>query len=111
MGFVEGIAGVVYMINDLVATIALVLSAWIALKAIINLGYYKFVDASWKAYFVFVLSELVGIIGQVALYATRSVPSKMGILGRTPEFTNLTLACAIAIFIISRFIRTQRKNY
>jgi hypothetical protein len=111
MVFFEGIAGFAYSLNDIVAILAFLLSIWIAIMALINLGYYKFVDASWRAYSVFVLSALIGIVGQVALYTTRLLPSKMGILGQPPEFTNLTLVCAIAMFVISRFIRSQRKIY
>ena len=111
MVFFEEIAGFAYLLNDIVAMLAFILSIWIAVMAFINLGYYKFIDASWRSYSFFVLSVLLGIIGQVALYTTRLLPSKMGILGQPPEFTNLTLTCAIAMFVISRFLRSQRKIY
>jgi hypothetical protein len=109
MNLVDGISGLAYAINDLFALIALVCSMCIGVIAVINLVYYKTMDASWEIYFAFLATTGFGILGQATLFLTGKYPITMGIFGLPPRITNFTLVCAVALFLISMYLRVQKQ--
>jgi hypothetical protein len=84
MGLFEGIAGFALVINDLIAFIAFGCAVCIGIMAIVNLVYYRMVDAPWGVYAAFLGAFGFGVLGQVILYTTGKIPETMGALGQTP---------------------------
>ena len=108
MGFVEGFAGFAYLLGDFVATIAFGCAIWIAGAAFINLGSDRPINAPAKIYLAWIMSVILGIIGQIAIFLTQIKQTVSGIFSLSPNYPLITLVGAISLLIISRFLRRSK---